>query len=117
VYIDDVVAAFLSCLDHPASIGWNINIGGTGKVVVGDLIEKIRALPKNPPTVEYSGFTPGDMHGIHADISMAAKILGYDPEVYLEEGLDRMYAWFVNQEKQADAQEKRADATSRGGDS
>jgi UDP-glucose 4-epimerase len=103
VYIDDVVNAFLACLDHPASIGWNINIGGTGKVVVGDLVEKIRALPKNPPTVEYSGFTPGDMHGIHADISMAAKILGYDPEVFLEEGLDRMYAWFVTQEKLTDA--------------
>jgi UDP-glucose 4-epimerase len=98
VYIDDVVRAFLACLDHPASIGQNINIGGTGKVLVGDLVEKIANLPPSPPTVEYSGTTPGDMFGIHADISQAAKILGYDPEVYLDEGLDRMYAWFTRQE-------------------
>lgn len=99
VYIDDVVAAFLACLDHPGSEGKAINIGGSGKVLVGDLVEKIKALPFNPPTVEYSGCTAGDIHGIHADVSLAAKVLGYEPEVYLEEGLDRMYAWVTGEKK------------------
>lgn len=93
VYIDDVVAAFLACLDTPASAGRVINIGGSGKVLVGDLVEKLIALPFEPVTVEYSGCTPGDIHGIHADCTLAARLLGYEPEVYLEEGLDRMYAW------------------------
>lgn len=93
VYIDDVIRAFLACLVHPASGGRVLNIGGSGKVQVGDLVDKIRALPQTPVTVEYSGSTPGDVHGIHADIAMAAKYLGYDPEVGLDEGLQRMYAW------------------------
>ena len=92
VYIDDVVAAFLACLDNPGSSGKAINIGGSGKVLVGDLVEKLIALPFEPVTVEYSGCTPGDIHGIHADCTLAARLLGYEAEVYLEEGLDRMYA-------------------------
>lgn len=100
IYIDDVVRAFLACLNSPASEGHAINIGGTGKVLVGDLVEKIVALPFNPPTVEYSGSTAGDVHGIHADITRAVRLLGYEPEVYLEEGLDRMYAWMTEACKQ-----------------
>ncbi len=95
VYIDDVVSAFLACLSRPASAGKAINIGGSGKVLVGDLLEKMRTLPFGPVTVEYSGSTAGDIHGIHADISLAERLLGYEPEVFLEEGLDRMYAWYV----------------------
>ena len=95
VYVDDVVAAFLACLDNPLSEGRVFNIGGTGKVLVGDLVEKIAALPFNPPTVEYSGTTVGNLLGIHADILQAARLLGYEPEVFLGEGLDRMYAWMV----------------------
>lgn len=95
VYIDDAVSAFLACLNNPASEGKVFNIGGTGKVLVGDLVEKIASLPFNSPTVEYSGSTTGDDWGIHADISQAVRILGYEPEIDLNEGLDRMYAWMV----------------------
>ena len=93
VYIDDVVAAFLACLNRPESIGKICNIGGSGKVLVGDLVDKICRLPNVPVTVEYSGSTAGDVHGIHADISRARRYLGYTPEVSLDAGLARMYAW------------------------
>ena len=95
VYIDDVVAAFLACLAHPGSAGRVINIGGSGKVRVGDLVEKLRGLSPSPVTVEYSGSTAGDLHGIYADRSLAGECLGYRPSVSLEEGLARMYAWCV----------------------
>lgn len=95
VYIDDVVAAFLACLERHESGGRVFNIGGSGKVQVGELVEKLRALSGTPVTVEYSGCTAGDMFGIHADISRAAKWLGYEPEVGLDEGLKRMYDWYL----------------------
>ena len=99
VFIDDVVAAFFACLNTPAAVGRVFNIGGTGKVQIGDLVEKIAALPFNSPTVEYSGSTTGDLYGIHADIAQAIRVLGYEPEVYLREGLDRMYAWMKQEMK------------------
>lgn len=94
VYIDDVTAAFLACLDRPQSAGQTVNIGGSGKTMVGDLVDRIAALSEEPVTVEYSGWSEGGDFGVHADISMAAKYLGYNPEVDLTEGLGRMYAWY-----------------------
>ncbi len=92
VYIDDVVQAFLLCLERPQSAGKALNIAAGSRVHVGELVEKLQALHPVPVTVEYSGMTSGDIHGIFADISMAAKNLGYDPAVSLDEGLRRMYA-------------------------
>ena len=93
VYIDDVVQAFLLCLERPQSAGKVLNIAAGSKVHVGELVEKLQSLHPTPVTVEYSGATSGDVHGIYADISLAAKYLGYDPTVNLGEGLRRMYAY------------------------
>ncbi|MDR0339090.1 MAG: NAD-dependent epimerase/dehydratase family protein [Desulfovibrio sp.] len=97
VYIDDVVRAFLLCLSREQSCGRILNIGGSGKIQVGDMVERLRTLSKDPVTVEYSGSTPGDLFGIHADGAMAAKHLGYEAEISLDEGLERMYAWYLEQ--------------------
>lgn len=100
VYIDDAVRAFLACLDHEASCGKSINIGGSGKVTVGDLVEKIRALSPVPVTVEFSKDGRDDFSGLHADPADAAKYLGYEGEVSLEEGLARTYARMSEYERQ-----------------
>lgn len=93
VHIDDVTAAFLACLAKPDSAGKVINIGGSGRVRVGDLVDRLRALSASPVTAKYSGSTAGDLHGIYADCSLAAECLDYRPAVPLDEGLARMYAW------------------------
>lgn len=95
VYIDDVVTAFLACLDQEESIGKAVNVGGSGKVIVGDLVDKLCRLSDRPVTVEYSGCTAGDMLGIHADNALAARYLDYEPSVPLDEGLKRMYGWYA----------------------
>ncbi len=93
VYIDDVVNAFLLCLQNPASGGGIFNIAGSGKVTVGEIINKMIALHHSPVTVKFEGSTSGDIPGIHANGSHAAKVLGYTPKVSLDDGLAKMYAW------------------------
>ena len=93
VHIRDAADAFLSCLDHPESAGRVLNIGGSGRVSVRELVDKLRALSPAPVEVEYAGGTPGDVFGIAADCSLAAACLGYAPRISLDQGLARMYAW------------------------
>ena len=96
VYIDDVVRAFLLCLEKPRSAGQVINIAASGRKTVGELLEAMAALhtPKHGrPDIQFSGSTPGDLMGIAADIALAEKILGYTPSVSFAEGLARMYTW------------------------
>lgn len=93
VFIDDVVAAFLLCLDNPAAHGEVFNIGGSGKVTVGHLIEQMTALHDRPVSVKFEGSTAGDIPGIYADGSKAAKVLGYKATTSLPDGLEMMYRW------------------------
>ena len=93
VYIDDVVQAFMLCLQEPLSCGKVLNIASGIKTSVGSLVESLQALSPTPVTVEYCGCTAGDVHGIYADVSMAAKCLGYESAVSLPEGLTAMYEW------------------------
>jgi UDP-glucose 4-epimerase len=91
VYIDDVVRAFTACLERRESEGRMLNIGGSGRVTVGALTGKLTALSPTPVRVEYAGCTPGDVHGIYADMALARECLGYVPQISLDEGLARMY--------------------------
>ena len=91
-----MVRAFLLCLDSPESAGRVINIGGSGRKTVGELLEAMAALHQpghGRPDIRFSGSTPGDLMGIAADIALAEKILGYTPSVSFAEGLARMYEW------------------------
>ncbi|MDR2125124.1 MAG: NAD-dependent epimerase/dehydratase family protein [Desulfovibrio sp.] len=92
VYIDDVVRAFTACLERRESEGRALNIGGSGRITVGALTDKLAALSPTPVNVGYAGGTPGDVHGIYADMTLARECLGYVPRMSLDEGLARMYA-------------------------
>lgn len=106
VYIRDVVTAFLACLEHPESIGKCLNIGGSGRVHVHELVEKLCALSTDPVTVEYSGSTAGDVFGIAADGSLAKQCLDYVPAFTLDQGLARMYDWYVREHEKAGGKTK-----------
>ena len=100
VYIDDVVDAFLLCLENSEAARAGVfNIAGSGKVTVGELLAKMAALQTGrtgeEPEIRFEGSTAGDIPGIHADLGHAAKVLGYTPKVSLDDGLARMYAWAV----------------------
>lgn len=93
VYIDDVVSAFIAA-ERAGLSGYNcVNIGTGVKTLVGRLVDVICSRLSEPITTEYRGQTPGDQHGIYADIELANKVLGWSPSVDLEEGLGRMIAW------------------------
>ena len=43
---------------------------------------------------EYRDFRPGDVRHSFADISRAKKLLGYDPEFSVTQGLDKATEWY-----------------------
>lgn len=93
VYIDDVVDAFLLCLDHPEAAGHALNIGTGVRTSVHTLIEKLISIYPEEVALLSQGSTPGDMYGIYADIEKAKKLIGYQPKYNLDDGLKVMYSW------------------------
>jgi len=97
VHINDVVRAFLLCLGRESSHGKALNIGGSGRTTVGELVDMLVAIHGKPAAIEYSGATAGDIHGIYADGEAARELLSYVPQVALAEGLRGMYDWYAAQ--------------------
>lgn len=93
VYIDDVVDSFVTSTDREESFGQIINIGTGLKTTVGELVEKLVDSQGQDVTVEYEGFTQGDIHGIFADNSKMKSALGMNSLVSLDDGLEKMVRW------------------------
>jgi nucleoside-diphosphate-sugar epimerase len=97
VYIADAVAANVAAATAPAEScrGQAYNVAGRRSI---DLLELLRilggifAVEPRPVHVEPR---PGDVRHTSADISAAARSLGFEPQVGLEEGLRRTVDWFL----------------------
>lgn len=90
IHVDDVVEAFIRCLDIEKSKGLAINIATGKKTLVSEIVEKMVSTQKENITVNYEGGTPGDIHGIYADISLMNDVLGEWNKVDLHDGIKSM---------------------------
>jgi len=93
-YVADCVKAnLLACVARDVS-GEVFNVAGGKKTTVNELFHKIRDILNSQVKPEYRPPRPGDIRHSLADISKAEKLLGYRPEVSLEEGLRNTVEWF-----------------------
>jgi UDP-glucuronate 4-epimerase len=71
-----------------------VNLGESRTVELNDLIERIEKIVGKPSVIEEFPPRPEDVPETCADITKAKKLLGYDPKVPLEEGLEKFWAWY-----------------------
>ncbi len=97
LYIDDLIAAYLAALERIDTVSGQIyNIGGGPQNVMsiwaefGPLLER---LVGKPIAVRYGDWRPGDQPVYISDISKAAQELGWQPQVSLPVGIERLVKW------------------------
>ncbi|MFY9824280.1 MAG: NAD-dependent epimerase/dehydratase family protein [Thermoanaerobaculia bacterium] len=92
-YVDDIVDGLLASLD--LAPGFEIlNLGGADTTSLRDLVAWIAAELAVEPRIDYLPAQPGDVPITYADVSKAARILGYSPKVPIREGLRRFVSWY-----------------------
>jgi UDP-glucuronate 4-epimerase len=95
-YIDDIINGIVSAMDF--CDGFNIyNLGESQPVSVNDLITEIEKVLGKKATRHYQPPPPGDVERTYADITKAAKELGYHPSTSIQAGLQKFTAWFREQ--------------------
>ena len=72
-----------------------LNIGCGMSVDMNRLVEKLNAVMGKDLRPVYTDPRPGDIRQSLADISDAEKLLGYSPEISLEEGLKETVEYFL----------------------
>jgi UDP-glucose 4-epimerase len=94
-YIDNVVHANLSAAETSSGVGHVVNIANGQRVTLNRLLEILKELTgRQDITAEYLDWRAGDVKHSLADISVAKRVLGYEPLVGLEEGLKRTIEWW-----------------------
>jgi UDP-glucose 4-epimerase len=89
IYIDDVVESFVRCLSIEETWGLNINIATGRRTTVQEVIEQLIKNQDKEISVQYSGNTAGDIHGIYADVSLMRKVVGLSDLTNFEDGVSK----------------------------
>jgi len=95
-FIDDVVEAnLLAGLAPDRARGRVMNVGGGREPTsVNRILGIVAGLTDATPNPVHTPPREGDVRRTEADVSLAQRLIGYEPKVDIEEGLRRTVAWF-----------------------
>ncbi len=93
-YIRNVVAANLLAAAAPKTGGQTVNIACGDRISLNDLFARLRGLVGSELSPVYGPARAGDVKHSQADIAAAARLIGFRPEVGVEEGLRETVAWY-----------------------
>jgi UDP-glucose 4-epimerase len=90
VYIDDAVNALLAAATAPDVNRRVINVGSGVETAVSEVVRLVGRVTGREPHALYVTGQSGGVSRMCADLVRARDLLGYQPNVFLEEGLHRM---------------------------
>jgi dTDP-L-rhamnose 4-epimerase len=99
VSVHDVAQACRLAYEAPDAAGHVFNVGSGRSFTVREVAARLAAvLGKSEVLPEITGkYRKGDIRHCFADISLARKVLGYEPQVAFEDGLRELAAWLEGQ--------------------
>jgi UDP-glucose 4-epimerase len=94
-YVTDMVRGVLACLERPEAVGQAFNIGNPrSSVTIYDLATRVRRLTGCPGEIVFAPLGYTDVELRIPNVEKAAELLGWEPEVELDDGLARTIAWY-----------------------
>ena len=98
VHVTDVARAFRLALERDGADGRALNVGGGRATTVLEIAATLARLLGKEIEPDLPGtFRAGDIRHCFADATLARELLGFEPEVALEDGLDELAAWLESQ--------------------
>jgi len=93
-FVDNVVDANWHVANHPRAAGGVFNIGCGTRTSLNQLVTWLNSILGTALQPSYEAARAGDVRHSVADVSKARDLLGYTPAVSLQNGLERVVAWF-----------------------
>jgi nucleoside-diphosphate-sugar epimerase len=93
-YVENAVQANLLASEAPNVSGKVFNIGTGSRYTLNQTLELLRGHSGKNLQAQYDPPRDGDIRDSQADITQARELLGYDPQVSFEEGLQRTLDWY-----------------------
>jgi UDP-glucose 4-epimerase len=94
-YVTDMVSGVLLCLEHPAAVGQAFNVGNPrSAVTIYDLAQRIQRLAGATGDLVFQPLHYADVELRIPNVEKARSVLGWEPTVELDEGLQKTIAWY-----------------------
>jgi UDP-glucuronate 4-epimerase len=93
-YIDDILSGIRAAMEYQGSPFEVFNLGESQTVELGYLIELIEGALGKRAIIDRKPMQAGDVPITFADISKARRLLGYNPQTKIEDGIRRFVDWF-----------------------
>lgn len=99
VSVSDIAQACRLALEVPAAADQVFNVGSGEHYTISEIAERMATtLGKSNIGVDVTGkYRVGDIRNCFADISRARRVLGYEPRVTLEHGIQELREWLDGQ--------------------
>ena len=94
-YVDDIARGTIAAIQD---VGYEIiNLGGgRNPVSLNTIISKLEQLLGKKAKIDHKPFHVADLMETWADISKAKRLLGWEPQISLEEGLEKSLKWYLD---------------------
>jgi UDP-glucuronate decarboxylase len=93
-YVDDLVGGLINLMNSPDEVTGPVNIGNPGEFTMLELAEKVIALSGSKSKLEFKPLPADDPKQRQPDITLAKKVLNWQPTINLDEGLTKTIAYF-----------------------
>ena len=93
-YVDDLIRGMLALMDSDDSVTGPVNLGNPGEFTMLELADKVLAQTGSKSKLVFMPLPGDDPRVRRPDITLAETLLGWKPEIPLDEGLRRTIEYF-----------------------
>ncbi|HEX6279143.1 MAG TPA: GDP-mannose 4,6-dehydratase, partial [Pyrinomonadaceae bacterium] len=94
-YIDDIISGVRAAIGYDASLHEVINLGESETTELSRLIELLEENIGKSTVIDHQPLQPGDVPITYADISKARRLLHYNPQTKIADGIPKFVEWFL----------------------
>jgi len=93
-YVDDIIAGVVAATEYDGSDYEVFNLGESRTVELRELISLLEKELDTHAVIDRQPPQPGDVPQTFADVDKARKLLHYNPQTQIEDGIRRFIEWF-----------------------
>jgi len=92
-FVDDIVSGIISAIQYTDSLYEVMNLGNSKPLSLSNLIENIETIIGQKAIIDRQAMQAGDVNTTYADISKAKRLLRYNPQTTIDQGLEKFIEW------------------------
>ena len=92
-YVDDMIDAFMLMGSHENAVGKAVNFGTGEAITINYIADKIKEITGSSSQITNTEDRMAQVPKLLCDYSLAKKLFGWEPKIFIDEGLRRNIEW------------------------